>query len=130
MTQSFESILGIHAKTLSLRSERSGLLAENLANVDTPNFKARDVDFKAVMKGFAKQDMNLSATHEIHLQATPSHFDLQPQYRVPLHPSLDGNTVTAHLEQAEFAENAVRYQASLMFLNRKLSGIRSALSDQ
>ena len=129
MIFSLEQALGIHPAALEFRSTRGQLLAENLANDDTPNYKARDVSFQSVLDSAGAKRLKLQRTHEGHL-APPDEAPLVPKYRVPLHSSLDGNTVTTHVEQAEFMENAMRYQASLMFLNRRLSGLKAALSDQ
>ncbi len=130
MTISFDKALGIHPTALQLRAERGSVLAENLANADTPNYKARDIDFKAVLEGTARRQLRMKSTAEGHMSLPTGTASTATLYRVPLHPSLDENTVTAHLEKAEFAENSLRYQASLMFLNRKLSGLRSAMSNE
>lgn len=127
MNFNLSHIFGIHPSALEYRARRSEVLAQNLANAETPNYKARDLDFKQALASAGGS--KLEKTHARHLDASASSAS-ELQYRVPLHPSLDGNTVTEEIEKAEFADNAVRYQASLMFLNRKISGIKSALSDQ
>ena len=114
MANSIDNYLGVHAQALQVESRRAQLLAANLANADTPNFKARDLDFKAALA-------NASA---------PASDDTTPLYRVPLAPSLDGNTVDPQLEQAAFAENAVRYQATLTLLNTRLRGLMTAITGQ
>jgi flagellar basal-body rod protein FlgB len=128
----FDRVFGIHERSLLLRGERVGVLASNLANADTPNYKARDMDFAATLAGSAgEMSLPMQRTSELHLDATLSAAggaDLK--YRIPYQPSLDGNTVEAPVEQAAFAENAVRYQASLMFINRRISSIESALTGQ
>lgn len=124
-----DKTIGLHAQSLSVRSQRTQLLAENLANADTPGYKARDIDFRALMSNAQPGPVRMANTAAGHLAADDAPR-FEPLYRVPLGPSLDGNTVTAHVEQASFAENAVRYQASLMFLNRKLSGLRAAMSQE
>ncbi len=129
MILTLENALGIHPAALEFRSARGKLLAENLANDNTPNYKARDLSFKNVLEAAGGKRLQLQRTHQGHL-ASPDDAPLAPKYRVPLHASLDGNTVTTQMEQAEFTENALRYQASLMFLNRRLSGLKAALSDQ
>ncbi|MDJ0656519.1 MAG: flagellar basal body rod protein FlgB [Xanthomonadales bacterium] len=130
MAFSLDNIFGIHAQALEFRSRRSQLLAENLANADTPNYKARDISFQRAMEDAGSGPGKLMRTHPRHLEAPGDTATAAVQYRVPLHPSLDGNTVSPHLEKAEFAENALRYQASLLFVNRRLNGIKNAMSDQ
>jgi flagellar basal-body rod protein FlgB len=128
MALSFDKALGIHADALQVRSRRLELLASNLANADTPNYKARDIDFRAAL-GQAQQGETVSVrrTHAAHLSDGASGLGMEPQYRVPNQPSLDGNTVDPQLEQAAFSQNAVQYQASLDFLNARFRGLRNAL---
>ncbi len=128
-----DQIFGIHERALQLRGERVSVLAANLANADTPNYKARDLDFAAVLAGEqtagAQGGVALVKTSALHLDVssgTSAGGDVK--YRIPFQPSLDGNTVEVPLEQAAFAENAVRYQASLMFINRRIASIESALT--
>lgn len=117
--------LGIHANALILREQRNEMLASNIANAATPNFKARDMDFAAELQ---------RVSHVGALRATDTqHFGThQPTgggtlYRDPVNPSLDGNTVELAVEQMEFSENTLRYQTSLQLLNRKISGLMSAI---
>ena len=119
-----DPILGIHGMALSLRSERMEVLAANLANVDTPGFKARDFDFGSVLaQTVSKGERGIGgdSTSEARVSAAL-------QYRQPFQPSLDGNTVESGLEMARFAENAVAYQASLMFVNSRIRGLRAAIT--
>lgn len=127
MPLSIDRHIGIHAQALELRSRRMELLAGNLANADTPGYKARDIDFSSALKQALAETGALRLTHDRHLPPQGAGVDAEPLYRVPLQPSLDGNTVDSHLEQAAFGENAVRYQASLDFLGNKLAGLRKAL---
>jgi flagellar basal-body rod protein FlgB len=115
MPTSIDAYLGIHTRALTLESRRVELLANNLANADTPGFKARDLDFRSALSAAG------AAT-------TESAAELK--YRVPMAPALDGNTVDAQLEQAAFAENAVRYQATLTFINSKLRTLMTAITGQ
>jgi flagellar basal-body rod protein FlgB len=128
MTISIDSALGIHADALRLRERRTEILANNQANADTPEFKARDIDFKAVL---AQQTtgMTLASTSAGHISepAYGTAAAAELLYRIPIHSSLDGNTVDSHLEKAAFAENAVRYQATLMLLGSKFSGLKMAI---
>lgn len=128
MPFSLDSILGVHPQALEFRARRAELLAQNLANAETPHYKARDLDFSKALANSAKTS-GPTRTHEKHLQAERS-AEAETLYRIPLHPSLDGNTVTEEFEKSAFSENAVRYQASLMFLTRKFSALKGAMSDQ
>lgn len=127
----FDSAFGIHETSLLLRGQRAGVLAANIANADTPNYKARDLDFAAVLGGeFDAVGLPLARTRGAHLQSDAGVVDGALKYRNPYQPSLDGNTVEAQVEHAAFGENAVRYQASLMFINRRIATIELALSGQ
>lgn len=127
--------LGVHAQALRLRAMRSELIANNLANADTPDFKARDIDFRAALSASAAQvkGVSLATTRANHLSASAAgggSLEAATRYRVPLAPSLDGNTVDVQVEQAAFAENAVRYQATLTFLGSRLRGLMTAITGQ
>jgi flagellar basal-body rod protein FlgB len=124
-TTTMESILGVHEAALLFRAKRMEVLAANLANADTPRYQARDVEFSAVLDGAARQ---LQTTNPRHIGADALTARDSLQYRIPHQPSLDGNTVEADLELARYAENAVSYQASLLFANGKISTLRAALS--
>lgn len=135
MPITFDSALGIHDKALLVRSQRAELLASNLANSDTPGYKARDIDFKSVLENAqaAKSQIggnNLQLTHNKHIQISSAAVGAETLYRVPNQPSLDGNTVDAQLEKAAFADNAMRYQASLTFLDGKFKGLIAALKGE
>ena len=130
-----DSYLGVHQDALKVQSKRLEVLADNLANVDTPNYKARDIDFRAALA----QAANPSASAGVQL-ATPDKGDIQGtnltgtdgvlKYRVPLAPSLDGNTVDPQLEQAAFAESSVHYQATLTFLSMRMKNLLTAITGQ
>jgi flagellar basal-body rod protein FlgB len=128
--------IGVHAQALQLRARRGELLANNLANADTPGFKARDIDFRRALAtagqpGAALQLTTTSGEHLRHGGASGAAAAAgELQYRVPLAPPLDGNTVDAQIEQAAFAENAVRYQATLNFLNARFRGLMTAITGQ
>jgi flagellar basal-body rod protein FlgB len=135
MAGSIDNFLGIHAQALGVESRRAQLLAANLANADTPNFKARDLDFKAALAAAgapASGVLPLRLTQGAHQDAAGATAAADPAllYRVPLAPALDGNTVDTQLEQATFAENAVRYQATLTLLNSRLRGLLTAITGQ
>ena len=109
-----DSLFGIHAAALSVRSQRMGLLASNIANASTPGFKARDLDFQTAL---ASAEGGGST-------------DAAMRYRNPSSPSLDGNTVELNAEQTAFAENAVQYQTTLSFLNGRIGEITRALKGE
>lgn len=117
--------LGIHADALVLRERRNTVLASNVANAATPHFKARDFDFAAELAR-ATGGGGLARTDERHF-ATGQSGRGGLGYRQPVNPSLDGNTVELAVEQMQFSENAVRYQTSLSLLNRRVSGLQSAI---
>ncbi|KAB7627201.1 flagellar basal body rod protein FlgB [Alkalilimnicola sp. S0819] len=128
MSISFDKTFGVHAAALKLRAERTKLLAENLANADTPNYKARDLDFQAALRQAQGGQGEMRATHARHIQPEGGGaFQPRALYRVPQQPSLDGNTVETQVEQAKFAENSVHYQASLNFLTGRIQGLLGAL---
>ena len=159
MRTALDNYLGIHPQALALEARRNELLAANLANVDTPNYKARDLDFKAALAAAAggtsgalpmtQTNQNgipapagtaagsaIAASAGIAANAGAAAIGgtaaaLDPtllQYRIPMAPALDGNTVDEQLEQSAFAENAVRYQATLTFLNSKLRDLMTAIT--
>jgi flagellar basal-body rod protein FlgB len=134
MPLNLDQYVGVHAAALDVRARRTELIANNLANADTPGYKARDLDFRQAMARAAGETptsgVHLSTTQAGHIGGNASadatdNPDLK--YRTPLAPALDGNTVDAQLEQAAFAENAVRYQATLTFLNSKFRGLMTAI---
>ena len=133
MPLNLDTYLGVHSQALKLRSQRTEVLATNLANADTPGYRARDIDFRSALAAASKADgsVSLSTTNSSHLgaaAATGSAAELK--YRTPLAPSLDGNTVDAQFEQAAFAENTVRYQATLTFLSSKFRSLMTAITGQ
>jgi flagellar basal-body rod protein FlgB len=129
----FDSALGVHPAALALRARRTEVLANNVANADTPNFKARDIDFKAVLASQsqgAEHTGRLRTTHTRHIDVTPLDAQEDLKYRNPMLPSLDGNTVDGHVEQAAFADNTVQFMASLRFLDSKFKGLMSAIKGE
>ncbi len=129
MPFNFDRVFGVHAPALQLRAQRAEMLASNLANADTPGFKARDIDFSRALEQ-AKVGTELQATRPGHISGTHTTGRAETLYRVPSQPSLDGNTVDTQVEQSRFAENAMRYQATLRFLNGKIDGIQKALKGE
>ncbi|HGG58816.1 MAG TPA: flagellar basal body rod protein FlgB [Gammaproteobacteria bacterium] len=132
MPTSLDDLFGLHARSLMLRAKRTELLASNLANVDTPNYKARDLDFTGILRDAEKHiHIKTASTHRRHLPLNAASTNSAPvKYRVPHQSSLDGNTVENDVEQGRFAENAVRYQASLKFLGDQANGLIRALKGE
>jgi flagellar basal-body rod protein FlgB len=134
MAVDLNTYLGIHAAALRVSSQRTELLANNLANADTPNFKARDIDFRETLAKTGNRDtsVRVAVTNPGHIATGNLAAGGAPdiKYRTPLAPSLDGNTVDAQLEQAQFALNAVRYQATLTFLSAKFRTLMTAITGQ
>ena len=125
-----DKAMGIHETALYVRAKRSAVLSSNLANSDTPNYKARDIDFKSVLRNAAGMQASgtLKTTNSKHIQ--PGGHDAKTAellYRHPMQPSVDNNTVDAQIEKAKFAENAMQYQTSLSFLTGKIKGLTKAL---
>ncbi|MEX2475147.1 flagellar basal body rod protein FlgB [Marinobacter sp.] len=132
MAISFDNALGVHPQALLAREKRAEVLANNMANADTPGFKARDVDFRAMMER-AQQDASgfgMSRTDDGHMDTSMGGADSELLYRTPHQPSVDGNTVDAQQEQSRFMRNAMDYQASFQFLDSKFSGLKKALTGQ
>lgn len=124
---SLNEALGIHPQAIGLRARRAEILAQNLANADTPGYRARDVDFKQVLAN-ANGPTRLVATQAGHFNdAVAGMGDIDLMYRNPAQASLDQNSVDVAAERARFVDNSLRYQASLRFLDGRLSGIKLAL---
>lgn len=142
MIDQLSSAFNYHQQALNLRRERHDVLAANIANADTPNYKARDIDFagelkKAVGNGSAQQQSGgvaLSRTSERHLSGQGPAWrgagSADLLYRVPDQPSLDGNTVDMDRERTQFADNAVRYQAALTITNSRIQGLKNAMQPE
>lgn len=114
-----EKIFGIYGDALALRTQRLNMLASNIANAATPNYKARDLDFDKAIASLAEAGTS-GATLE---DSADQHIG----YRVPLQPSMDGNTVELSTEQTQFAENAVQYRTTLSFLDGRIGTLRRAM---
>ena len=129
MPTSIDRVFGVHAQALELRARRGELIASNLANADTPNYKARDLDFRHALEN-AESATGMRSTHAAHITHAGAGGAASTLYRVPNQSSLDGNTVDTQLEKAKFSENAVRYQTTLRFLNGKISGLMKAIKGE
>jgi len=135
MPINLDAYLGVHADALKIRGQRTEVLARNLANADTPGYQARDLDFRAALAkaGGVDGPVALKTTSAQHLGTAidaGGETSASLKYRVPLAPALDGNTVDVQMEQANFAENAVRFQATLSFLSARFRGLMTAITGQ
>lgn len=128
------NLFGIHETALMLYGQRLGVIAGNIANADTPGYKARDIDFAAVLGQHAAGEgpgLALATTSAGHIATSPEvTLAGEPKYRNPYQASLDGNTVEMAVEQAAMAENNVRYQASLQLINGRISDMQFAIAGQ
>lgn len=116
---------GVHEQALGMRSQRMEVLARNIANADTPHFKAQDIDFRKVLKD--TQTSALQTTHSNHVSTDLTDPKNGLMYRVPFNVAFDGNTVELPVEQAKYGQSAADYQATLSILESRISGIRKAL---
>ena len=118
--------LSFYSKALELRGRRNNILASNIANAATPNFKARDISFLDELKKIDKSGP-IMTSHENHIIHNTGNSMNETSYREPLITSLDGNTVELAVEQMQFSENSMRYSTTVNFLNGKINKIMSAI---
>ena len=131
MAISFDKALGNLPEDLGLYARRSTVLASNIANADTPGYKARDVDFRSVLAKAGGRQLSLKTTQGAHLSGPSAGLSgAKLLYRTPNQPSMDGNTVDTQVETTEFTKNAMRYQSTLTFLNGKFKGLKLALKGE
>ena len=135
MPLDLNTYLGVEPDALKVYSQRAEVLAANLANADTPGYLARDIDFRAALAAAGSQGGTLQpvTTGAADVPAgSPAAGGLSTEqflkYRIPLAPSLDGNTVDAQMEESQFAQNTVRFQATLTFLNNRFSELTTAIT--
>lgn len=129
MAISLDKLMGFHQKALDVRTQRMEVIAGNLANANTPGYKARDIDFqKAMQSAQSARNQHLTRTHENHIKgAMQAQGDLE--FRVPTQPDTgDGNTVDVQIERNTFLDNGLRYQASIEFMNGKIKGMKKAIT--
>ena len=129
-TSGIDKALGISPQVLALRMKRMNLLTANIANADTPNYKARDIDFRAAMASATASQARMDATNARHSALTGGSEQPLVEYRRPLQESTNGNTVDAQSEHAAFMENAMRYQASIQLLDNRINGIKKAIKGE
>lgn len=122
---SFDQALGIHPDALKFRADRAEVISSNLANVDTPDFLARDITFDSMLNG---ELTGYVKTNKKHLPIDPNGERSSLLYRIPFQNSADGNTVELHTEQAQFTRNALQFQTSFTFLNKKIKGLEIAIN--
>ena len=115
--------------SLSLRAKRNEILASNIANAATPNYKARDIDFDTEIKKYQKNGP-IQVTHGEHLSIKRPVAPGKVLFRENVNPSLDGNTVELAVEQLQFAENSMRYQSTLSFLSGNINTLMSAIKGE
>ncbi|MGC2166159.1 MAG: flagellar basal body rod protein FlgB [Gallionella sp.] len=132
MVNKLDEALRFQQTALSLRAARQELLASNIANADTPNYKAKDVDFASALQnalGGQAAGLPVARTAPAHLEGSAgmSVLGAPVMYRKPVQPSADGNTVDMDVERAQFADNALRYEASVKFVSEKLKSILAAI---
>ena len=120
--------LAQYEQALIFRARRNEILSSNIANADTPNYKARDLDFGAALRSVRGDTLSMRKTSELHQDTwAPSRHNARTMYRIPMQAALDGNTVETDVEQAAFAENALHYRATLAFMDGKIRTLQFAI---
>ncbi len=131
MTSKLDDVIGFQQSALNLRAYRQQLLAGNIANADTPNFKARDIDFSSALRGA----LSARSGNSVLARTSPRHLGsgnenpggAQVLYRTPHQPSMDGNTVDMDVERTQFADNAIHYEANLTFISGQIKTLLAAI---
>lgn len=131
----FNSHFGVLSKALDLRAERQQVLASNIANADTPNYKSRDFDFRSAMANAVagragSGNLALQTTAAAHLRGDGLNGPVHLQYRNEYQSAVDGNTVDMDVERAQISDNAIQYQILTQLIADKFQGLRSAISTQ
>ncbi|SFP37368.1 flagellar basal-body rod protein FlgB [Nitrosomonas cryotolerans] len=133
MINKLNNTLSFHHQTLNLRTTRQELLSSNIANADTPNFKAQDIDFSRTLREtLSSKNMKpgLATTSPAHIHSDSGNISAaQILYRVPQQPSADGNTVDMDTERTRFADNSIKYDASLTFISGQIKSLLSAIKE-
>jgi flagellar basal-body rod protein FlgB len=132
MLNRLDDMLNFHTQALRVRDQRQQVLASNIANADTPNYKARDLDFRAALKGALNgtpaAGAALATTAPGHLAGNPGQAaEAGLLYRTPAQGSVDGNTVDMDAERAAFADNAIHYEFNLTRLSQQIKGLMAAI---
>ena len=130
MIDGLDKLMQFQTDALRLRSYRQELLSANIANADTPNYKARDFDFATALKeaanGRSSGNLALATTSPRHLSGGLQGGPTRLLYRTPAQASVDGNTVEMDVERAQFSDNAVQYEASLAFITNQIKMLTAA----
>lgn len=126
MVVNFNNAFGINDDALLLFERRTQLLSENIANADTPGFKARDIDFDQVLQNTRTETLKMTTTRKNHISLSTQAFSGDVRYREVEQSAADGNTVDLQREKAAFAENSMRYQTTMNIMSRKISGLKTA----
>lgn len=131
MASKIDNALFFQQQALGLRAQRQQILAGNIANADTPNYKARDFEFATALKdavaGRSSGNLTLTTTDAAHLPGSTQENSTRLLYRTPVQPSADGNTVDMDVERAQFSENAVQYEASVAFITAQIKLLTAAV---
>lgn len=134
MVSKLDNAFSFQQQALGLRAQRQQVLAANIANADTPNYKARDFDFSAVLKeavaGRSTGNLPLATTSGRHLQGSSETGPARLMYRADVQSSVDGNTVNMDVERAQFTENAIQYEAGVTFITGQIKTLMSAIQGQ
>lgn len=127
-----EQELSVFSRALNLRTQRHQVLASNIANADTPNYKARDFSFEAAMQqamsGRQSGDVQLATTHAGHLSGADGNAGVKLMYRSDTQSAVDGNTVDMDVERSQITDNALQYQILTQLVSDQIKGVRSALA--
>ena len=129
---SWDGMLGLYQKALSIREEQIGLVSSNLVNQDTPGYKARDVDFKSIMAEATDFDspLALKSNNTVSITSNKSETPFPIQYRHITSPSADGNTVDSNVEKTEFMSDVVRYKSTLAFIESRKAALMTVLKGE
>lgn len=134
MISKLDKTLNFHHQSLGLRAARHELLASNIANSDTPNFKAKDIDFSGVLREKLSASLPATAintTSPLHVaNGKDNGIGNNILYRIPLQPSIDGNTVDMDSERTRFADNSIKYDASITFINMQFRNLLTAMQER
>lgn len=131
MSSIIDQAFGLHARALQLHGQRAETLATNMANADTPGYKARDIDFTAALKDAMQASApEMTRSNAQHIAPPDASGGPRLLYRIPLQPSADGNTVDLQTEQGSFTENAIRHQASFTFLDGTIRTLMTAIKGE
>ena len=129
MSINLDKLTGFHQQALNIRNDKMEVIAGNLANANTPGYKARGIDFKQAMASAQySSGQKMTRTHENHISGGMT-SSAEIGFRIPSQPDTgDGNTVEVQRERNEFLDTSMRYQASIQFLDGKIKGMKKALS--